>query len=100
MPDEHGKLTEEEAIALVIQMGEEMHNDSDTTMAWYAKRVGGAVCVIGFALMLMLFAYTVLSKSAERPIVGLLVTGVIMGGGAWLSYWGHTNSKPPTPKDY
>jgi hypothetical protein len=100
MPDEHGKLTEEEAIAKVIQLQSELQQDDNSQMAWYAKRVGGAICVFGFALMLMLFAYTVLSKSGDRPIVGLLVTGIIMGGGAFLSYWGYTNTKPPRPSDF
>lgn len=93
MPDEKRKLTEEEAIAEALRIGEEMRRESDSHAAWYARRVGIAISILGVALMSMLFAYTVLDKTDSVPIVGMLVTAAIVAGGAILAWWGFTREK-------
>lgn len=100
MPDEDGKMTEEDAIAKAIQIGEEMRRDSNTDIAWYAKRIGLGLFGLGFMLLLILIAYTIMNKSGERPVVALLFTGAIIAGGAITAYWGYTHSKGPSDVDF
>ncbi|MFP6583265.1 MAG: hypothetical protein VCD00_12030 [Candidatus Hydrogenedentota bacterium] len=100
MPDEDGKMTEAEAIAKAIQIGEEMQRDSNSDTAWYAKRIGLGISVFGFMLLLLLIAYTIMNKSGERPIVALLFIAAIIAGGAITTYWGYTNSKGPSDNDF
>ena len=93
MSDEKPKLSEEEAIAAAMRIGEEMRRESDHHAAWYARRVGIAISILGVALMSMLFAYTVLSKDASAPIFGMLITAAIIAGGVFVTWWGYTREK-------
>lgn len=100
MNEEKRKLTEEEAIAEALRIGEEMHRESDQHTAWYARRVGIAICVLGIALLSMLFAYTVLDKSGDIPIIGLLFTAALTGAGGFVAWWGFTREKSGTKDLY
>ena len=93
MPDENGKLTEAEAIAKVARMGQEIHESSSWQTAWYAFRIGVASVVLGIAALLMLFAFTVVSKSSGIPIGGLLVSAVLIAGGGAGAFWGYQNKE-------
>jgi hypothetical protein len=91
MPDENGKLTEEEAIAKVARMGLELQESSFGQAAWYAFRIGVASVVLGIASLLMLFAFTVVSKPDGVPVAGLLISGILIAGGGSGAFWGYQN---------
>lgn len=93
MPDEHGKLTEEEAIVKVARMGQELNEKSSGQTAWYAFRIGVAGVVLGIASLLMLFAFTVVSKSDGVPIGGLFISALLIAGGGASTFWGHQNKE-------
>ena len=94
MPDEHGKMTEAEAIMEVERLGRELRESSSAQTAWYAARIGIAMLCLGVACLLMLFAYTVMSKSSGIPLGALLLSGLLIGGGVAMAWWGRKNSEP------
>lgn len=93
MPDENGKLTEAEAIAEVVRLGEEYRYSSKSDSAWYALRIGIGVVFIGIALLMLLFAYTVMSKGGGLPIAGLVFASIVVAGGTVAMFWGLHNSQ-------
>lgn len=98
MTEEKRKLTEQEAIAEALRIGEEMRRESDHHTAWYARRIGIAISVLGIALISMLFAYTVLDKSDSVPLLGMVATAAVIAVGVIVTWWGYTREKPG-PKD-
>ena len=101
MTEDEQKLAEQEAIAKALLIGEQMRREDNSDIAWYARRIGIAISVVGFVLLLMLFAFTTMSKDAGIPIMGLLTTAAIIGAGAVTAYWGYSNSKKePSDLDF
>jgi heme/copper-type cytochrome/quinol oxidase subunit 4 len=93
MPDENEKMTEAEAIAEVVRLGEELRYSSKTESAWYALRIGVGLVFIGIALLMLLFAYAVMSKGAGFPIVGLVFASIVVAGGVVAMFWGLQNKQ-------
>lgn len=51
-----------------------------------------ALVGLGIMPLLMLFAYTVMSKSGGIPVLGLLMCFVLIAAGIAVAFWGHQNS--------
>lgn len=92
MPDGHGKMTEEEAIAEVVRLGRETDDASTAQTAWYAFRIGAALAGLGLVSLLILFAFTVMDKSGGIPVGALIMCTIAIAGGAAIAFWGHQNS--------
>lgn len=91
MPDEKGKMTEEEAIAEVARLGRELKDDDSAQTAWYALRIGVALAALGIVSLLMLFAYTVMSKSTGIPFARLIMSSILIAAGVATAFWGQQN---------
>ena len=91
MPDEQGKMTEEEAIAEVARLGRDLKNTDSAQTAWYALRIGVALAGLGIMSLLMLFAYTVMSKSGGVPVARLIMSSILIAAGVATAFWGQQN---------
>lgn len=91
--EQGGKLTEQEAIAAAMVLGEQMRADDRGPVYWYAKRIGIFMVALGIAGLVMLLGYTQLTQAEGTPVFGMLFLAAFSGAGAVLSYWGHVESK-------
>ena len=93
MPDEDGKMTEAEAIAEVVRLGKQLDENSSVQTAWYALRIGIAMVGLGIVCLLMLFAYTVMSKSEGIPTLSLFLSCLLLAAGSVTLFWGLHNAR-------
>ena len=84
---------EQQAIASAMMIGEQMRRDSRSQAYFYTQRIALFISVLAFMAMIMLYAYARLRGGEFNPIFGLIFLGLIMAGGASVSYWAHAESR-------
>ena len=88
MSDKPEKLSEEEAIAKVILMGEDYQQESNTSVLWYAERIAFGVGCVGLLILISLFPYILMSKSGDYPVWLIVFAAFLIpvgiGGVAWV----------------
>ncbi len=93
--DASRNFQEEQAIAAAMMIGEEMRRDDRAQTYFYTQRIALFVSVLAFMSMIMLYAYWRL-KGGEFNLnlkLGLFFLGLLMAGGASISYWAHAESR-------
>lgn len=88
-----GSLEEQQAIAAAMMIGEQLRRDNRVQIYYYTQRIALFVSVIAFMAMIMLYAYSRLRGGDFNPILGLIFFGLVMAGGASVSYWAHAESR-------
>lgn len=85
-------MREEQAIAQAMLMGEQARREGRSDLYFYAKRIGLFTVALGFAGLLMLFAYARISGGDFNPIPGMFGLGILTAGGAVAAYWAVTEA--------
>ena len=88
-----GSIQEQQAIASAMMVGEQMRRDNRVQVYFYTQRIALFVSALAFMAMFMLYTYSRLKGGDFNPILGLIFFGIIMAGGASVSYWAHTESR-------
>jgi len=86
-------VAEQQAIAAALMLGDQMRRENRSQVYFYVQRIGLFVAVLGMMGMVMLFGYTQLSKGEFNPMIGMILLGLVMAGGASTSYWGYVQSR-------
>ncbi len=88
-----GRLTEEEAIAKAVRIGDEMRESYSTRVYSYIKRLGLFIAALSLLFLGMLWYYLRLSKGefTASLLTILLLVGLVAGVGA--AVWAHMNSR-------
>ncbi len=60
---------------------------------FYTQRIALFISVLAFMAMVMLYAYSRLRGGEFNPILGLIFFGLIVAGGASVSYWAHAEGR-------
>ena len=84
---------EQQAIAAAMMIGEQMRRDNRSQAYFYAQRIALFISVLAFMAMIMLYTYARLKGGEFNPIFGLVFLGLVMAGGASVSYWAHAESR-------
>lgn len=88
-----GGLQEQQAIAAAMMVGEQMRRDNRSQVYFYIQRIALFVSVIAFMGMIIVYAYSRLRGGDFNPVLGLVLLGLVMAGGASVSYWAHAESR-------
>ena len=88
-----GSFQEQQAIAAAMMIGEQMRRDNRVQVYFYTQRIALFVSALAFIAMIMLYAYSRLRGGDFNPILGLISFGLVMAGGASVSYWAHAESR-------
>ena len=88
MPDEPKKVSEEEAIAEVMRLGEELTRETRTDTLWYAKRISYVLVFLGGLFLVALFPYILLNKSNVQPVFLVLLSAFLIAAGVGGGYLG------------
>lgn len=88
-----GRLQEQQAIAAAMMVGEQMRRDNRAQVYFYIQRIALFVSVIAFMGMIIVYAYSRLRGGDFDPVLGLFLLGIVMAGGASVSYWAHVESR-------
>ncbi len=88
-----GSFQEQQAIAAAMMIGEQMRRDNRVQIYFYTQRIAFFVSVLAFMAMIMVYAYSRLRGGDFNPILGLVFFGLLMAGGASVSYWAHAESR-------
>ena len=88
-----GRLTEQEAIAKAVRIGDEMRESYSTRIYSYVKRLGLFIAALSLLFLGMLWYYVRLSKGEFTGLLLtiLLLVGLVAGIGA--AVWAHMNSQ-------
>ena len=78
---------EQQAIAAARMLGEQMRRDDRSQAYFYTQRIALFISVLAFLAMIMLYTYARLRGGDFNPILGVVFLGLIMAGGASVSYW-------------
>jgi drug/metabolite transporter (DMT)-like permease len=79
-------LTEAEAIAAAMLIGERMRREQNAGVYFYTRRIGAFGAALSFAGLLLLLTYSRLDRDFSPFIWMVLLTiGMFAGGLAW--YW-------------
>ena len=95
-PDDQQRVSgiqEQQAIAAAMMIGEQMRRDQRAGVYFYAQRISLFVSGLAFMAMIMLYAYSRLSRGEFNPLIGMIFLGLIMAGGASVSYWASTEMR-------
>ncbi|MCH8204016.1 MAG: hypothetical protein IID09_02575 [Candidatus Hydrogenedentes bacterium] len=84
---------EQQAIAAAMMIGEQMRRDDRSQAYFYTQRIALFISVLAFMAMIMLYTYARLSGGDFNPILGVVFLGLVMAGGASVSYWAHAESR-------
>ena len=102
MPDELDQITEEEAIAKVILMEDEYHQEAQSTLLWTVKRVAATLMCVGILILVALFPFILMNKNGEYPIKLILFSAFLIAGGIAGVLWVYMqeNLKKKDPFDF
>ncbi len=66
-------MREQEAIAAAMMLSEQMRREDRGTTYFYVKRIGLSVSALSLAGMIMLLAYTQLTRGEFNPTPGMVI---------------------------
>ena len=91
--DASRNFQEQQAIAAAMMIGEQMRREGRARTYFYTQRIALFISVLAFMAMVMLYAYSRLRGGEFNPMLGLIFFGLIVAGGASVSYWAHAESR-------
>lgn len=88
-----GRLTEEEAIAKAVRIGDEMRELYSIRIHSYVKRVGIFVAALSLLLLGMLWSYFRFSNGEFTASLLTILLFVGLAAGIGAAVWGHMNDQ-------
>lgn len=93
MSEKPEKLSEEEAIAKVLLMGDEYQHESQTSLLWYAKRIAFAMGCAGLLILMAIFPYILMNQSGKYPLWLVIFAAFLIAGGIGGMLWAKVQEK-------
>lgn len=87
------EFQEQQAIAAAMMLGEQMRRENRSQRYFYVQRISLFVSGLSFMAMIMLYAYSQLSRGEFNPLIGLIFFAFVMSGAASVSYWAYTEMR-------
>ncbi len=87
MSDDEDKITEEEAIAKVVLMEEEYHQESQSSFLEKVRRGCYISMAMGMLILVTLFPLILMKKDQDYPIVLIVFAALLFAGGVVGLVW-------------
>ena len=85
-PDTHTEA-EEDAIAEVLRMSDELTRETKSSTLWWAKRIAFVVACVGMLILITLFPYILMNKTGDYPIGTVLFAAFLITAGIGGVFW-------------
>ena len=87
MSEDKDEMTEEEAIARVVLMEEEYHQESKSSFLEKVRRGCYACLAMGMLILVTLFPLILMKKDRDYPVLLIIFAAILIAGGVVGLIW-------------